>query len=459
MPPTSTPVASSSGRSGGQAAGSASTITCPPPASRNPAAWSRDGEVGGRVVGGRRPDVRLPRVEGEHRDGLVEPVVERCGLGGPPDADHPVPERIGVARVVEHERVAQVAHDPARDGVGHRLVPLEPAGRRVVQLDGSGHGPRIIVAPSDARQAKPPRCAGAYRRHETPAARPPPRARANRRRIHDIDDSDLGVLVATAALALAACSSTGATAAPASQPAASAPAAPASAPASAAAGGGCTRGIGFRHRRRDQGLHLPDGTQRRRRQRDLVDERRQREPHGDLRRRLVQHAGQRRRDGHGDLRHARNVRLPLHDPPEHDGVARGQVARRPVGASAASAGRQARWATIALAPDGRSINDASGTPAPANQPSASRPGHEPRALDQLVQLHARDQLGMTRAELVRVGGQVPVERHEPAPGPDARPRRMRSPPPGRRAGGARTGSRRGSPDRRGRRGRGRPAGS
>ena len=50
----------------------------------------------------------------------------------------------------------------------------------------------------------------------------------------------LGVLVATAALALAACSSSGATAAPASQPAASAPAAP----ASAAAGGTCSEGTG-----------------------------------------------------------------------------------------------------------------------------------------------------------------------------------------------------------------------
>jgi plastocyanin len=50
----------------------------------------------------------------------------------------------------------------------------------------------------------------------------------------------LGVLIATAALALAACSSSGGTAAPASQPAASAPAAP----ASAAAGGTCAVGSG-----------------------------------------------------------------------------------------------------------------------------------------------------------------------------------------------------------------------
>jgi plastocyanin len=54
----------------------------------------------------------------------------------------------------------------------------------------------------------------------------------------------LGVLVATAALALAACSSSGATAAPASQPAASSAASAPAAPASAAAGGGCSEGTG-----------------------------------------------------------------------------------------------------------------------------------------------------------------------------------------------------------------------
>jgi plastocyanin len=54
----------------------------------------------------------------------------------------------------------------------------------------------------------------------------------------------LAALVATAALALAACASGGATAAPASQPAATTAASAPAAPASAAAGGACSVGTG-----------------------------------------------------------------------------------------------------------------------------------------------------------------------------------------------------------------------
>jgi plastocyanin len=54
----------------------------------------------------------------------------------------------------------------------------------------------------------------------------------------------LGVLIATAALALAACSSSGSTAAPASQPAASTPAAASAPAASAPAAAACSEGSG-----------------------------------------------------------------------------------------------------------------------------------------------------------------------------------------------------------------------
>ena len=57
---------------------------------------------------------------------------------------------------------------------------------------------------------------------------------------------------------------------------------------------------------------------------------------------------------------------------------------------------------------------------------------------------------MARAQLVGVGGQVPVQRDEPAARPQRGPGGPEA-PPGRRAGGARTGSRPGRPRSRGRR--------
>ena len=217
MRATVTPAASSPAASGGHEAGSVRTITWPPPTSRNPRATRRAARSGGRAVRGRGPDVGLPRVEGEHRHRLVEASVERVRARRPADADHAVPERIRVPRVVQDERVAEVTDDAARDRVRHRLVPLEAAGRRVVEADGSDHGSTIAAGRWAARQAKPGRCRRAYRRHETRAAHPPSRARARTGDDPMTTRFRLGVLVATAALALAACSSSGSTAAPASQ--------------------------------------------------------------------------------------------------------------------------------------------------------------------------------------------------------------------------------------------------
>ena len=151
-----------------------------------------------------------------------------------------------------------------------------------------------------------------------------------------------------------------------------------------ARGGSLQRRDRLRHRGTDQGLRVPHGPQRRRRPVDHLDQRRQRQPHGDPRRRVVRHAGRRREDGDGHLQHAGDVRLPLQDPPEHDRVARGQVApggRRP---RVRRAGRRSPSRPTA----GRSAT-ALGRPRVGEPAERLAAADQPRALDQLVELDAR----------------------------------------------------------------------
>ena len=89
-------------------------------------------EVGRGIVGRRRPDVRLPPDRREQHEHLGQAPVEGVRLGRPADPLEPVPERLGLDRVVEQDRVAEVAQVAARDGVDPRLVEEQPTHRRRV---------------------------------------------------------------------------------------------------------------------------------------------------------------------------------------------------------------------------------------------------------------------------------------------------------------------------------------
>ena len=92
------------------------------PMSRNPLASSRLDQVRRRIVERRRPDVRRPADRGEQHEDLGQALVERRGVVRPAQPLEPVPERLALDRVVEQDRVAEVAQVAARDGVDARLV-------------------------------------------------------------------------------------------------------------------------------------------------------------------------------------------------------------------------------------------------------------------------------------------------------------------------------------------------
>ena len=89
-------------------------------------------EIGRRVVGGRRPDVRLSPDRGEEDEDLGETPIEGVGLGRPADPLEPVPERLGLDRVVQQDRIAQVAQVAVRDRVDPRFMEEQATHRRRV---------------------------------------------------------------------------------------------------------------------------------------------------------------------------------------------------------------------------------------------------------------------------------------------------------------------------------------
>ena len=66
--------------------------------------------------------MRRPSDRGEQHEDLGQPPVERGGVVRPAQPLEPVPERLALDRVVEQDRVAEVAQVAARDGVDARLV-------------------------------------------------------------------------------------------------------------------------------------------------------------------------------------------------------------------------------------------------------------------------------------------------------------------------------------------------
>ena len=98
-------------------AGSTRIITSPAPMSRKPLAMNRADEVGRRIVERRRPDVRPPTERREQHEHLGQPPVEGTGFDRPAQPFEPVPERLRVDRIVEQDRVAEVAQ---RRGPGWR---------------------------------------------------------------------------------------------------------------------------------------------------------------------------------------------------------------------------------------------------------------------------------------------------------------------------------------------------
>ena len=80
------------------------------------------GQVRRRIVEGRRPDVRRPADRGEQHEDLGQALVEGPGVVRPAQPLEPVPERLALGRVVEQDRVAEVAQVATRDGVDARLV-------------------------------------------------------------------------------------------------------------------------------------------------------------------------------------------------------------------------------------------------------------------------------------------------------------------------------------------------
>ena len=89
-------------------------------------------EVHRRVVQWRRPDMRLASDRGEQDEGLGQAAIERIGLDGPAQRLQAVPERFGVGRIVEQDRVPEIAQLATRHGVDAGLVREQSAHRRRV---------------------------------------------------------------------------------------------------------------------------------------------------------------------------------------------------------------------------------------------------------------------------------------------------------------------------------------
>ena len=89
-------------------------------------------EIGRRIVGRRRPDVRLTTERGEQDEDLGQPTIERRRLVRPADRLEPVPERFRFHGIVEQDAVPEVAQVATRDRVDPRLVEQQAShGRRV----------------------------------------------------------------------------------------------------------------------------------------------------------------------------------------------------------------------------------------------------------------------------------------------------------------------------------------
>ena len=94
-------------------------------------------QVVGRVVRRRRPDVWLAHERRERDQQLAQAAIERRRVGRPPEGLRSIPERLGVDRIDQHDRVPQVPDLTSRQA--------------------RGHGPRGRGA--DASSVRPPRAA------------------------------------------------------------------------------------------------------------------------------------------------------------------------------------------------------------------------------------------------------------------------------------------------------------
>ena len=364
-------------------------MTIPAPMSAKPVGEEPGDEVGRRVVGRRRPDVRLPAERREQDEHLGQAAVEGVRLGRPADRREPVPERLRVDRIVEQDRHRRdrAARDRARRGPAPRAAAAGASPRRIdIDRHGRTRYPRKTVRPGDASVG---------RAETDPATRRSPMHRR-----------PLVTLAAGAVLVLAACSSGGghdrAGDGRTARPHRASRRAPAARPA---AGPPCAESAGGRRGQRSSienfafdpaditakvGDASPSPTAIRRPHTATLDDGSCTTPnigHGRDRTALVVHRG-------------RDVPVPLQRPPEHEGHDHDQLDRRRDGPPR-SAPRQARSATNSVAPDGRSISVGSGRPASANHARDRLAGRERRALVQLVELDAGDQLALARPELLQ----------------------------------------------------------
>ena len=114
-------------------------------------------EVGRRIVERRRPDVRRPADRGEQHEDLGQAPVEGGRVVRPAQPLEPVPERLALDRVVEQDRVAEVAQVAARDGVDPRLVEEQATHRGGVDRSRGSDRRRRSVIGATIAAAKPAR--------------------------------------------------------------------------------------------------------------------------------------------------------------------------------------------------------------------------------------------------------------------------------------------------------------
>ena len=98
------------------------------------------GQVEGLVETRQRPNVGDPVERREERDGFGQTAIEGGGLVRPGDAGDPIPERLAIDPVVEHDGVAELADLAPDEAVTASLVPRKPTRVGGGQLGGAGGG-------------------------------------------------------------------------------------------------------------------------------------------------------------------------------------------------------------------------------------------------------------------------------------------------------------------------------